>query len=66
MNKIDGLSGKELGLVLKKEPQYAKYLSGLAFGLAQNKIIKSETYLEDYFYTMNIRTFEEIIQQASK
>ena len=61
VDKIDGLQGKELGLLTKG---YDKYLNTLAFGITQGKIDKSqENYLEDFFYEMNIKTFEEIIKK---
>ncbi len=61
VNSIDGLHGKELGLHLKGQD---KYLTGLSFGISQGKIDKnSDTYLEDYFYNMSIKTFEEIIRK---
>ena len=61
VNKIDGLQGKELGMVVKGEE---KYLNSLAFGIAQGRINKDkDSYLEDYFYEMNIKTFEEIIRK---
>lgn len=60
VDKIDGLQGKELGLVLKDKD---KYLNGLAFGISQGKIDKNKDgYLEDYFYNLSIKTFEEIIK----
>lgn len=60
VNKISGLSGKELGMKLKGSD---KYLNTLAFNISQGKIDKNKDfYLEDYFYQMNIRTFEEIIK----
>lgn len=60
VDKIGELKGKELGLVLKDKP---KYLNGLAFSISQNKIDKNkEGYLEDYFYNMHIKNFEEIIK----
>lgn len=60
VEKIDGLQGKDLGLFLKGKE---KYLNGLAFGISQGRIDKnSDTYLEDYFFNMSIKSFEEIIK----
>lgn len=62
VNRIDGKQGKELGIILKDKP---KYLNGLAFGISQGRIDKNaDNYLEDYFYNMNIKLFEEIIKSV--
>ena len=59
--RIEGLEGKELGIKMKNSE---KYLNSLAFGISQKRIIKDkEGYLEEYFYNMNIKTFEEIIRK---
>lgn len=60
VDTLENKQGKELGLFLKNKP---KYLNTLAFGISQNRIDKnSDTYLEDYFFNMNIKMFEEIIK----
>ncbi len=60
VEKINGLHGKDLGMVLKGKE---KYLNTLAFGISQGRIdINSDTYLEDYFFNMNIKSFEEVIK----
>lgn len=64
VKRVEGLEGKELGMATKNED---KYLNGLVFGIAQGRINKdSDTYLEDYFYNMSIKTFEDIINKNSK
>jgi hypothetical protein len=61
VNSINGLSGKDLGMKLKG---CEKYLNGLSFSISQGKIDKDKDgYLEDYFYQMNIRNFEEIVKK---
>lgn len=60
VTKIQGLEGKELGMYLKGKD---KWLNGLSFGIAQKRIDTSkENWLEDYFYQMNIKSFEEIMK----
>lgn len=61
VGKINGLHGKDLGMFMKGQE---KYLNTLAFGISQGRIdLNNDNYLEDYFYDMNIKTFEEIIRK---
>ena len=61
VDSINGLSGKDLGVKLKG---CEKYLNTLAFGISQGKIDKNKDgYLEDYFYSMTIKNFEEILKK---
>lgn len=62
VERIEGKHGKELGIILKGKE---KYLNTLAFGISQGRINKnSDNYLKDYFYNMNIKSFEEIIKSV--
>jgi hypothetical protein len=69
LSQIDflNINNKELGLLLKNKEHY---LNTLAFGLKNLNLNKNtntntniKTYIEDYFYNMNIKTFEEIIKK---
>ena len=61
LSTIKNLHGKELGLYLKNEE---KWLSGICFGISSGKIdVNNPSYLKDYFFNMNIKTFEEIIRK---